>query len=274
VKDKTASSEFNGMYPLVHIPAEILVEKLPNLLGVNVSPEIGVHSYNMDSLGEKGFDKIAEKLHEHGMTCTVHAPFRDLVPGARDEVIREATMKRLREALHLTRNFPKKQMVFHHAYWEFAHGEVYDAWLQSSLKTWGEVVNEAAKQNFVVAFENVFEKNPDVLCRLMREFDSDMVGVCFDPGHFNLFSEISLTAWLDAIKPHIIEMHVHDNSGKRDQHKGIGEGNIDFDTIFCWLSMNNVSPVCVLEVHKPSEILMSIEKLRSFIKKFPNLGKT
>jgi len=258
--------------PYIHIPAGMFLEKLTGLLQVNVYPEIGVKARDIKNLGERGFDEISQKLNEHEMGCTVHAPFSDLEPGASDEKIRDATLERFKETIHLTRNFPKKNVVFHHGYREFIHKEIFDDWFENSLKTWDEVLEAAQKHGFYIVLENIYEKNPDVLCKLMEKFKGAPVGVCFDPGHANIFSDLSPVEWLDALKPHLVEIHLHDNNGDRDAHMGMGNGNIDFEGILKWLSKNSVYPVCVLEIRNVKEAIMSLNKFRLFEDEFSKVS--
>ncbi len=266
---KQNNSKFIDEYPLLSLPAEMFFEKFPGFLKNNVAPELSVSMNNMDLLGEAGFDRIAEALHEHKVECTIHGPFRELMPGAQDDKIRALTVERIEQALKLTQNFPKKQMVLHHGYWSFTHREIFSKWLDSCTKTLERVLKIAEAQNCTIALENVFEEEPDVLCALMERVKSKSLGVCFDTGHFNLFSKTSSTEWLDALGPYLMEMHIHDNNGKRDQHLSIGEGCINFDEIFSWLSKNNkVSPVYVLEAHKPKQAVMSIKRFKEFKTKY------
>ena len=83
--------------------------------------------------------------------------------------------------------------------------------------------------------ENIFEEAPETLRMLVKEINSPNLGVCFDTGHFNLFSKVPLEKWFEEIGDNIIEVHLHDNTGSNDDHLGIGDGNIDFDLFFSLL---------------------------------------
>ena len=60
--------------------------------------------------------------------------------------------------------------------------------------------------------------------------------LCFDAGHFNLFSKITLSELLDKTGRYIYELHLHDNDGTSDDHYAIGDGNIDFEAILSRLN--------------------------------------
>lgn len=63
-------------------------------------------------------------------------------------------------------------------------------------------------------------------CELLNTYVSPWVGVCLDTGHAVLAG--TPKAWLDALPPRIITVHLHDNDGRGDQHLPPGLGVIDW----------------------------------------------
>jgi sugar phosphate isomerase/epimerase len=96
----------------------------------------------------------------------------------------------------------------------------------------------------------------------MEALPSEHFGLCFDTGHFNLFSTISLAEWLDQVRPHIFEIHLHDNTGKADDHLAIGDGNFDFAALFAGLC--GITPVYTIEAHSKEDVLRSIGQLNKY----------
>ncbi|MBI3754473.1 MAG: TIM barrel protein, partial [Deltaproteobacteria bacterium] len=80
-----------------------------------------------------------------------------------------------------------------------------DIWLEGSLETWRPIHKRAADLGIKIAIENIFEDDPEHLRLLAREMDSDNFGICFDTGHFNLFSKLPLVKWLEIIRPYIAD---------------------------------------------------------------------
>jgi sugar phosphate isomerase/epimerase len=83
------------------------------------------------------------------------------------------------------------------------------------LPVWREINNRASDIGTKVAIENIFEEEPTNLKMLAEEINSENFGICFDTGHFNLFSTESLEHWIEMIGRHIVELHIHDNDKAR-----------------------------------------------------------
>ena len=113
-----------------------------------------------------------------------------------------------------------------------------------------------------IAIENIFEDDPDHLRLLSEKMGSENFGICFDTGHFNLFSKLTLKEWLALIKSHIRVIHLHDNRGQADEHLAVGEGDFDFDTLF--KEVKDVDCVYTVEAHNIQDAITSIEKLKKY----------
>ena len=91
--------------------------------------------------------------------------------------------------------------------------------------------------------------------------DSENFGVCFDTGHFNLFSKVSLETWMSSLNPYILELHLHDNDRTSDQHLAIGEGTFEFKRFFELLENRNC--IYTVEAHNPEDALKSISYIKN-----------
>ncbi len=96
----------------------------------------------------------------------------------------------------------------------------------------------------------------------MEEMSSEYFGLCFDTGHFNLFSKIPLDEWLAQFKAYILELHLHDNDKSSDAHLAIGDGTFDFDTLF--ETLDNKDLICTIEGHTKEAVIKSIERLKTY----------
>jgi len=67
-------------------------------------------------------------------------------------------------------------------------------------------------------------KNVEDFKRFYSEVNED-IGLVLDVGHANINGQIE--SFLTTFADKIVDMHVHDNYGKGDQHLGIGYGNIN-----------------------------------------------
>lgn len=194
---------------------------------------------------------------------TIHAPFMDLSPGAVDSKVREATHERFDAVFDIAGTLKPRAVVFHSGYekWKYAHRA--DVWIEGSLMTWRKFLGRASKAGLKIAIENIFEDEPGNLRLLMEELGSGDVGICFDTGHFNLFSKRPLSEWLESLGPYIIECHLHDNDGSFDSHLPIGEGTFDFDELF--LKLKGKACIYTIETHTPERVLRSMERLKKYL---------
>ena len=56
----------------------------------------------------------------------------------------------------------------------------------------------------------------------------------FDIGHANTTGQVD--AMIDRFADRLVNIHIHDNHGQRDEHLTIGDGGIDFDRVLGLLS--------------------------------------
>ena len=218
--------------PQVHVPYHRIREYLPFIKKNRINLEVYFSAHILDALSYSEIKSLRSEL-DYNPSMTFHAPFMDLSPGAVDDRIREITLKRFSDVFAIAALLKPKVIVFHSGYEKWKYALKMDLWLEKSILTWKELVKRAEGMEIKIAIENVFEDNPENLRLLMEAIASEHFGVCFDTGHFNLFSTLSLKEWLREIKRYLIELHLHDNTGRADDHLAIGEGNFDFSGFIC-----------------------------------------
>ncbi len=247
--------------PHVHVPYDGIEKYIKFIKSEKLDLEIYFGSKQAEELDRD--DILAmKKMLDYSPEISVHAPFMDLSPGAVDVRVREVTIKRFMDVLEYSEILQPNVVVFHSGYDKWKYDKNVDIWLEQSLETWRPINNRAADMGIKIAIENIFEDEPDNFRQLMQEMNSDNFGVCFDTGHFNLFSSVSLTDWIEVIKPYILELHLHDNSGSGDEHLAIGEGSFDFGLLFRMLE--DVDCVYTLEAHSVKDVKKSLKRLKDF----------
>jgi len=248
--------------PQVHIPYQSIDEYLHFIIENHINPEIYFSSQSLDALQYFDIIRLRDRL-DYNPSFTIHAPFMDLSPGAVDSKIREVTMERFSHVLDIAEILKTKAVVFHSGYEKWKYSLKTDLWLEKSLMTWRPLIKRAADRGFKIAVENIFEDEPTNLRLLMETAASENFGVCFDTGHFNLFSRVSLDEWMRQLKPYIIELHLHDNDKTADDHIAIGEGTFDFERLFAELEDKDI--IYTIEGHTPEDVLKSILRLKGYL---------
>ena len=246
--------------PHVHIPFDKIDQYIDFIIKNRLNLEIYFSSAVLDIVSVQNIYEVREKL-VHKPSLSFHAPFMDLSPGAVDSQVREATLKRFGQTLDMAEILRPKAIVFHSGYEKWKYALNTDIWLEKSLLTWQPLNAQAAAIGVKIAIENIFEDEPSNLKLLMKEMDSPNFGICFDTGHFNLFSKAPLEIWMSSLKPYFIELHLHDNDKTSDQHLPVSAGTFDFKTFFGLLG--DKQSIYTLEAHSTESVLKSMKALQA-----------
>ncbi|MCL4536984.1 MAG: sugar phosphate isomerase/epimerase [Nitrospirae bacterium] len=251
--------------PHIHLPYEKIGDYIQFIKQNKLNLEIYFSSNALDSINTDPLPKLKNTL-DYNPSLSFHAPFMDLSPGAIDSKVRDATIERFNHIIDIAETLKPKSIVFHSGYEKWKYALKVEVWLEKSLQTWRPLNERAKNVGVKIAIENIFEDEPTNLRFLMEHMNSDNFGVCFDTGHCNLFSKVSLENWLKEIKKYIIELHLHDNDKSADLHYPIGDGSFDFNTLFSELKNNNC--IYTIEAHTPERVLKSMERLKEYSQVF------
>jgi sugar phosphate isomerase/epimerase len=205
----------------------------------------------------------AKIIADAGLKVTFHAPFMDLRPGALDDKIRQTSIDRIKQVFDLAPYFQPLKIVCHPSFDERYYVNCDDLWLESSVKTWTELIALAKAAKTIIALENVYEKDPQVLRRLFDALSSDNICFCFDTGHFNVFSYTPLKIWTQELGKYLGHLHLHDNRGKADEHLPVGSGTFPFFELFQTLRSIRTKPTMTLEAHGEDKLWESLNNIKS-----------
>ncbi|MCX7794638.1 MAG: sugar phosphate isomerase/epimerase [Thermodesulfovibrionales bacterium] len=248
------------MGPHAHIPYEkiSLHRELLNKYEINL--EVYISAHILDNVEEREILSFKNSLN-YVPELTIHAPFMDLSPGAVDSVIRKVTIERFLKIVDIASKLSVKAVVFHSGYEKWKYGLKIEPWLEGSIRTWREILDRVGDR-FLVLIENIFEDEPTNLRLLMEQIHAPNFGLCFDTGHFNLFSRVSLKEWLSQTLPYIKELHLHNNDRTADQHYPVDEGTFNMMELF--ETIGNRDLIYTIEAHKPEHFLKSLKWLEEF----------
>ncbi|OPL17205.1 MAG: hypothetical protein AVO38_05235 [delta proteobacterium ML8_D] len=251
-------------------PFDLLVNRyLPCLLKDRINPEIGLNGEILDQFQQSKFKKVAKILKKEGLICTVHAPYSDLSLGAIDPKVRRVTVERIKKALDLASVFEARTIVCHTGFDYKHYFNSVDNWLKNAAESIITLLEYASKFNIPIMLENVYELDAEIHKYIFRKIKSPLLGFCLDFGHQNVFSKISLDKWLKDLGDRLGQIHLHDNMGVHDDHLAIGEGVLDFDSLFSWLYARSKTPVMTLEPHEESALMPTLEGLARLLNNYP-----
>ena len=200
-------------------------------------------------------DKLLQEMKDAGLSfCDAHAPFGpqfDMNCPWREK--RPMMLTRLKLALEICAYMKVDTITIHLGNNHFAPASAIsdEEHIHLMKESLSELLPIAEKLGITICIENIwFSVNtPDVLNTIKAEFPTDALGFCYDAGHANIMDKGRTygtgNAWrgwnasgkpvpqwedqaLEKMLPHVVNCHLHDNTGWSDAHQIPGDGCIDW----------------------------------------------
>ena len=160
--------------------------------------------------------------------CSIHGPFCDLNYGSNDTLIVEATLKRFEYAYEISCKLSCQNIVLHNGY---VPGTSFPTnWIKRGEIFWKKFL-ENKDDGVIFYIENLLEHDPGMIIDIINNVNRKNLKMCIDIGHVNVFSDINVLEWIKNASENIGFVHLHNNNGKKDEHNGITNGNMDINKI-------------------------------------------
>lgn len=134
-------------------------------------------------------------------------------------------------------------------------------------------LKEHAGKTTRLCVENVGGFRYDLTFRILDRVLGGNLGLCLDVGHVNTLApwpKARELAFFRKHRQHVFHSHVHDNSGRRDEHQVLGRGNVDFVPFFQLLARTGA--LVVFEVRPKEAALRCLAYYKQKIE--PELGRS
>lgn len=202
--------------------------KVADEFGVAVELDQYCQAENMDEpRGEKVQAVIRKDLQKY-RALVLHAPFNELFPAAIDPKAKQLARDRFEQAAKQALDLGVKKMVVHSGYVPFVY---FKEWhVPQSVEFWTDFMADKP-DDFEIAIENVLDDEPYMLAEIAKGVNDPRVGICYDVGHANIVSQNSQDEWMETLAPYLKHLHIHNNDGKADYHRGFTEGTVDIARI-------------------------------------------
>jgi sugar phosphate isomerase/epimerase len=198
----------------------------------------------------------------YDLSFSVHAPLSDINIGSLNERVRESSLREVVSSIKAARRMEIGLVTIHPGFNSPAGMLDRPKVLQTTLESLSYIESVSRDLGVKVALENMpnmgpltMGRTPEELLQLLGSFD---LGICFDVGHANTMGKIEEFL---ALKNRFTNVHLHDNTGERDQHLMVGEGNIDFKKLLAALS--DYQGRFVIEARSLKEAVTSRDRLNS-----------
>lgn len=220
----------------------------------------------------QGFDLSQRTLEEIGRTCSqcglklvVHTGYY-LPTACPIPEIREAVAANLTRAIELAVRVGSDRITVHPGIQDLPQSAA-EVCIQSLVANLRQAVDIGQRYGVCFCLEN-FPSEGHALCANLEEFQRVLssiwgIGVTLDVGHANTTGQ-SPEEYFTVLRSLIKNMHIHDNSGKVDEHKCPGEGSVDFSVLLSQCKAAGYKGPFMLELFPHENILKGKETFLRF----------
>ena len=214
-----------------------------------------------DENKKKELIEFYKSLQRDRSNDTLHGAFLDVTLHSSDARIREVSELRVRQSMDIAKELGIRGVVFHtNMIANFKDAAYMDNWVKTNAAFYKKLLAEYP--GIFVFVENMFDFDPDMLVALAEELkEESYFGVCLDYAHATI-SKVPAKEWFKVLKPYIKHMHINDNDLNNDQHKALGNGDIDYQEFTELMKENNMEVSVLVEVSKIEDQIISLEYMK------------
>jgi sugar phosphate isomerase/epimerase len=173
---------------------------------------------------------LESMMKSYDLTYSIHAPFNDINIASLNESVREMSVIELIKIMNMASELDIKTVTIHPGLYSMVVSGLEDRSIMAakrSLRTLDRMAQECGVRLCVEnmpGFRFFLGQTADQMSELL---EGTNLPICLDIGHANTTGQ--LNEIIDTLGNRIMNVHIHDNDGKQDQHLTIGEGTVDFD---------------------------------------------
>ncbi|KQM10524.1 MAG: sugar phosphate isomerase/epimerase family protein [Candidatus Methanomethylophilaceae archaeon] len=180
---------------------------------------------------------LAVMAPSYDLKYSVHAPICDTNIASLNERMREASVLDLISLVESALTLNVSTITVHPGVYSLVVPDLEEKSVAAAKKSLRTLDRIMAEYGIKVAVENM--PNLDFMLGRTPQELADLVegtelGICFDIGHANTVGDID--GFIDLLGSRFVNVHLHDNRGKIDEHLVLGEGNVDFGSALKKLS--------------------------------------
>jgi sugar phosphate isomerase/epimerase len=236
---------------------------------------LDLHAIYPEVFDSRFYQSVAELQQTLGFLCTVHLPFLWIELASLNELIREASIASLRQAIEVTRAVDVHTYVLH--LWGFTTMQVLSQ-LQDSVQrelVTGVLMSQANRSLAALCemvdptdlcVENLEDSLFDLAVPIVEEHGTS---ICLDVGHLALQGGSAL-GFLDRHRDRIREVHLHDAIVPRTDewhtardHLALGQGDLDHEALLDKLAEIGYEGPIILELNSEPDLVQSLQRLKS-----------
>jgi sugar phosphate isomerase/epimerase len=253
------------VFPLCYpVPLALLRERIPFLLdhGLNVEVDLSDTTYNSE-VQIRDLERLAIELRRSKIKVIAGLPHYDLKLASRDRMILQHSMDALQEGLEIGKILGGRIAIFRSGFSNHVRPQDVDGWVEKCIEGLEDLVSRAQEEEVIVALQNTWESDEQVIVRLFDAVDSPWFRFCADLGMAACFSQFAPEDWVVQFRERIAHMRFHDNNGMVDTHLACGQGVVGYDLVAETAYQELTEPVHITLDVAEHDLVPSIEHLRS-----------
>jgi len=251
---------FRPLY--IHLPLQIVRERMDTLRSLGLHVEVYLDTADCENLHPGGLRALLSPLIDAGSRLHCHGPFDGSLM-SRGEEERDRFLQASVLCLERCAECGIGRAVFHTGWEEEDQGGDWRNWLSRARKNWLPLKQASQRTGVQLAIENTFEERTEPVAELI-EFLSPHAVFCVDLAHCHL-SGGGLDPWLRDLSARLRHVHLSDCHGERDDHIGLGQGQLPLDNMIDSLkrvpAWREKELSAALEVNSEEGILLSLSFL-------------
>lgn len=216
----------------------------------------------------KRIQTLANRL---GLPVCVHSVANAVNVAWTNSRIRKESLSQIKEAIEFTYDVGAELLTIHPG-WKDLYGYRYpDEAYALAIEGHRELAEAASNYGIRIGIENMppfwlsFGVEPETTKAMIQAVNQENLGLTLDVGHANMLGANAIEEFVTTLNEKIFLIHIHDNDGKRDQHKVIGEGTIDFHELISLLIQAGINAPLCIESLNLDDLVKSKENLEQFL---------
>jgi sugar phosphate isomerase/epimerase len=220
---------------------EVSVRKIADLGADCVEINCDLPHFPPGPINEEKRKGLWDALRETGLPSSLHSSFFELNLGSGYPELRELSRSRIKECINLASFLGSSPIVIHPGYFPSFEPELRSEAKKRFMEDLDIILTYAKARGVKLVLENI--QSPYFFgfefAEMFSICSSLSLPFCLDIGHAYIMQGIcgnsdrerEIARGIDKLSPFLSHIHIHDNHGLKDEHLGVGEGNIDFSPI-------------------------------------------
>lgn len=218
-------------------------------------------------------ERANKLLAGHTGRVGIHGPFWGLAVDTMDPEIREIVIKRLLQGLDVCEALGGTHMVVHSPFstWDHFNINNYDRVREQKIELSHQTMNAAVKRaediGCELVIENIEDVDPAYRKDLVESFGSDAVKISIDTGHAHYAHGRTgappVDYFIKSAGNLLRHIHLQDADGYADRHWPLGDGNIQWASVFKALEKLDSGPRLIIELRNAAGLPRSIANMEA-----------